>query len=92
LKGEILAVTPSGGEGSNRWLQVEVTELRPRDLRLLFEGCGLEANRILRTRLGPLAMDRSLARGRSRALTDGELRALSDAALPRTSGSRSPGR
>jgi 23S rRNA pseudouridine2605 synthase len=91
-KGEILAVASSGGEGSNRWLQVEVTGLRPRDLRQLFEDCGLEANRILRTRLGPLAMDRSLARGRSRPLTDGELRALRDAALPRPTGSRSPGR
>jgi 23S rRNA pseudouridine2605 synthase len=92
LKGEILAATPAGGEGSNRWLQLEVTGLRPRDLRQIFEDCGLEANRILRTRIGPLAMNRSLARGRSRALTDGELQALRDAARPQSSGSRSPGR
>ena len=63
LKGEIMSVTATGGEGSNRWLQVEVTGLRPRDLREVFEACGLEANRILRTRYGPIAMDRALARG-----------------------------
>ncbi len=80
VKGEITAVTPAGGEGTNRWLQVHVTGLRPRDLRELFERCGLEANRILRTRLGPIAMDRALARGRSRPLTEDELKALKDAA------------
>ena len=80
VKGEITAVTPAGGEGTNRWLQVHVTGLRPRDLRELFERCGLEANRILRTRLGPIAMDRALARGRSRPLTEDELKSLKDAA------------
>jgi len=92
LKGSVLAVTPSGGEGSNRWLQVEVVGLRPRDLRQVFDECGLEANRILRTRLGPVAMDRALARGRSRVLTDGELKALHQAGETSPSGGRSPGR
>jgi 23S rRNA pseudouridine2605 synthase len=91
-KGEITAVTPAGGEGTNRWLQVDVTGLRPRDLRELFEQCGLEANRILRTRLGPVAMDRALARGRSRPLTEDELKALRDAAGSRAKDGRAPGR
>ena len=85
-------MTASGGEASNRWLQVEVTGLRPRDLRQVFEACGLEANRILRTRYGPIAMDRALARGRSRALTDEELKSLQEAAAPGAPGSRSPRR
>jgi 23S rRNA pseudouridine2605 synthase len=92
LKGRIEEVEPAGGEGSNRWLQVTVTGLRPRDLREVFAGCGLEANRILRTRFGPIAMDRALARGRSRALTEGELRSLRELAEARPAGSRSPGR
>jgi 23S rRNA pseudouridine2605 synthase len=92
LKGEILAVTPAGGEGSNRWLQVEVKGLRPRDLRQVFDDCRLEANRILRTRYGPIVMDRALARGRSRPLTEGELKALREAARPRATGDRSSGR
>jgi len=92
LKGEVASVALTGGEGSNRWLQVAVVGLRPRDLRTVFEACGLEANRILRTRYGPIAMDRVLARGRSRPLTDGELKALHDTAGARTTGSRSPAR
>jgi 23S rRNA pseudouridine2605 synthase len=80
VKGEIRSVAVSGGEGSNRWLQVAVQGLRPRDLRELFAACGLEANRILRTRYGPVAMDRALARGRNRALTEGELTALREIA------------
>lgn len=91
-RGGIEAVTPAGGEGSNRWLQVSVVGLRPRDLRLLLEGCGLDANRILRTRYGPIAMDRALARGRSRPLTEGELKALRELAQPRPPVHRSTAR
>lgn len=90
VKGRIEAVTPAGGEGSNRWLQVAGTGLRTKDLRDTFEACGLEPNRILRTRYGPIAMDRALARGRSRALTESELNSLQELAqLPRT-GIRKP--
>jgi 23S rRNA pseudouridine2605 synthase len=92
VKGRIETVTPSGGEGSNRWVQVEVAGLRPRDLRELFEACGLEANRILRTRYGPISMDRVLARGRSRPLTEGELKSLRDLAEAGPPGTRSPAR
>lgn len=92
VKGEITAVTPAGGEGTNRWLQVHVAGLRPRDLRELFEHCGLEANRILRTRFGPIAMERALARGRSRPLTEDELSALRDAAGSRAKDGRTPAR
>jgi 23S rRNA pseudouridine2605 synthase len=92
LKGRVDEVALTGGEASNRWVQVTVTGLRPRDLREIFAGCGLEANRILRTRFGPIAMDRVLARGRSRALTEGELRSLRELAEARPAGSRSTGR
>jgi 23S rRNA pseudouridine2605 synthase len=92
VKGRIESVKPAGGEGSNRWIQVEVVGLRPRDLRELLESCGLEANRILRTRFGPIAMDRALARGRSRPLTEAELKSLRVLADLRPAGSRTPAR
>ncbi len=92
VKGRIESVKPAGGEGSNRWIQVEAVGLKPRDLRDLLESCGLEANRILRTRFGPIAMDRALARGRSRPLTDAELAALRELADLGPAGSRSPAR
>jgi len=70
----------AGGEGANRWARVVVAGLRPRDLRRLFEQVGIEVNRILRTRLGPVTLERGLARGQSRRLTQGEFFALLDAA------------
>jgi 23S rRNA pseudouridine2605 synthase len=75
-QGRLELVEPAGGEAANRWARVVAVGLRPRDLRRIFERCGLEANRILRTRFGPVVMDRALSRGRSRRLTDGELAAL----------------
>ncbi len=87
-KGCITGATLTGGEGSNRWLQVQCVGLRPRDLKQLFEHCGLEANRVLRTRFGPVAMDRAMARGRSRSLTDDEMKALRELARTVTTGSR----
>lgn len=91
-KGTVETVQAAGGEGSNRWLQVTVAGLRPRDLRLAFEALGLEANRILRTRYGPIQMDRALARGRSRPLTEGELKSLWETAQLQASGNRAPAR
>lgn len=78
--GRLTGIEIAGGEGSNRWVQVSCIGLRPRDLKALFERCGFEANRVLRTRLGPVVMDRALARGRSRPLTEDELRVLYEAA------------
>ena len=91
--GMLASVALAGGDGSNRWLQVGSIGLRPRELKQLFESCGLEANRVLRTRYGPIAMDRALARGRSRPLTDDELialRELTDAKPPRAKRGRTP--
>lgn len=84
LRGRIKTLQCTGGEAVNRWANVAGVGLRPRDLKRIFESCGLEANRILRTRLGSVAMDRSLARGCKRKLTEGELGVLHDlAGLPR---------
>jgi len=93
--GRIEELEFAGGEAANRWARVVTTGLRPRDLKRIFERCGIEANRILRTRFGPISMDRALARGVSRKITSGELAALADAAgvkLPRPAGSRRPHR
>ena len=79
-RGRIEEIRYVGGEAANRWAQVVTTGLRPRDLKRIFEQCGIEANRIIRTRFGPVTMDRPLARGVSRRLTPGEMRLLTDAA------------
>jgi len=79
-RGRIEELEFVGGEAANRWARVVTVGLRPRDLKRIFESCGIEANRILRTRFGPVSMERSLARGVSRKLTPGELAALAEAA------------
>jgi 23S rRNA pseudouridine2605 synthase len=81
--GVLTGIVPAGGEGTNQWLNVTCTGLRPRDLKGIFEQRGLEPNRVLRTRIGPIAMDRALARGRSRPMTDDELRMLKELVGPR---------
>jgi 23S rRNA pseudouridine2605 synthase len=94
-RGRIDELEFAGGEAANRWARVVTSSLRPRDLKRIFESCGIEANRILRTRFGPIMMDRALARGVSRKLTPGELAALADAAgvaLPGAKAKRKPRR
>ena len=66
----------AGGEGSNRWYQITVRGASGREVRQLLERQGAQVGRVLRTRLGPLALERSLARGRFRELSQEELRAL----------------
>jgi 23S rRNA pseudouridine2605 synthase len=66
----------AGGEGANRWYQIEARGVSGRELRQLLERQGAQVSRVLRTRLGPLALERSLGRGRFRELTQEELRAL----------------
>ena len=45
-------------------------------MRQLVERQGALVSRVLRTRLGPLSLERSLSRGRFRELSQEELRAL----------------
>lgn len=79
-RGRLTAVEAAGGEGANRWVRISCVGLRPRDLKGIFDRGGFDVNRVIRTSLGPIAMDRALARGRSRRMTDGELRKLEDLA------------
>jgi 23S rRNA pseudouridine2605 synthase len=75
-----------GGEGSNRWYSVVAVGASGKDIRQLFERQGAMVSRVLRTRLGTVTLDRSLARGRSRLLDDEEaallMTALSAPAAP----------
>lgn len=77
---QLEALEAVGGEGANRWYTIRGRGVSGNDLRHLLERCGITASRVLRTRLGTLLLERSLARGRSRALTDDELKALLGAA------------
>ncbi|MGB6604805.1 MAG: S4 domain-containing protein, partial [Steroidobacteraceae bacterium] len=66
----------AGGEAANRWYTLGVRGASGKEVRQLFERQGLLVGRVLRTQLGPLTLERTLARGRARELSDAELRAL----------------
>jgi 23S rRNA pseudouridine2605 synthase len=68
--------TAAGGEAANRWYTLAVRGASGKEVRQLFERQGAHVSRVLRTRLGPLTLERSLARGQFRELSAEELRAL----------------
>lgn len=67
---------PAGGEGSNRWYAIAARGASGKDVRQLFERQGALVSRVLRTRLGPIGLDRSVSRGRFRELAADEVEAL----------------
>ncbi len=66
----------AGGEGFNRWYRLTARGVSGSDLRQLLERQGIALSRVLRVRVGTLALDRSLPRGHSRELQAGECAAL----------------
>ena len=72
----IEALRHGGGEGRNQWLEFDVRGARGRDLRALLTDHGLEVSRVMRTRYGPVVLDRAISRGRHRELAGRERDAL----------------
>ena len=72
----------AGGEGANRWYTLAVRGASGKEVRQLFERQGALVSRVLRTRLGPVALERALGRGQFRELSEPELRALVPLAAP----------
>jgi len=69
----------AGGEGSNRWYRVVVTEGRNRVVRRLWEAEGHRVSRLIRTRYGPVSLPRDLRIGKHRFLSPRDLEVLYEA-------------
>jgi 23S rRNA pseudouridine2605 synthase len=80
---EILTCEPSGGEGANRWYTLTARGASGKDVRQLFERQGARVGRVLRTRLGPVTLDRTVARGQFRRLGAAQTQALLGASAER---------
>lgn len=74
------AIRDAGGEGSNHWYHVIITEGRQREVRRLFEAVGLTVSRLMRVRFGPIQLPRRRRPGEFWDLDTDERAALMKAA------------
>jgi 23S rRNA pseudouridine2605 synthase len=72
----VLQLEASGGEGSNRWYRLLAAGASGNDIRQLIERQAVTLVRVLRTRIGTLALPRTLARSHWRELEGAEVTAL----------------
>lgn len=73
------SIEEGGGEGSNCWYRVTISEGRNREVRRMLEAVGHAVSRLIRIRYGAMVLPRGLKRGAWMELDDGDIRALMQA-------------
>jgi 23S rRNA pseudouridine2605 synthase len=81
------SIEDGGGEGSNCWYRVTISEGRNREVRRMMEAVGHAVSRLIRIRYGAMLLPRGLKRGAWMELDDADIRGLMQAA----GGVRPPG-
>jgi 23S rRNA pseudouridine2605 synthase len=91
-------IEDGGGEGSNCWYRVTISEGRNREVRRMIEAVGHAVSRLIRIRYGAMVLPRGLKRGAWMELEQPDIGALAQAAGTRAShgatganGAQSPG-
>ena len=92
------SIEDAGGQGSNHWYNVVLSEGRNREVRRLFEALNLMVSRLMRVRFGPIELPSYLKRGQMRELDQQEVARLfaalefqPPAAAPKSIAGRPPG-
>jgi len=70
------SIGDAGGQGSNHWYNVVLSEGRNREVRRLFEALNLTVSRLMRVRFGPITLPSHLKRGQMRELDEAEIARL----------------
>ncbi|MFO6419488.1 pseudouridine synthase [Hylemonella sp. W303a] len=79
-KAQFGSIEEGGGEGSNLWYRVTISEGRNREVRRMFEAVGHAVSRLIRIRYGAMVLPRGLKRGAWMELDERDIRALMQAA------------
>jgi len=70
------SIEDGGGEGSNCWYRVTISEGRNREVRRMMEAVGHAVSRLIRIRYGAMVLPHGLRRGAFLELGDSDIRAL----------------
>ncbi len=70
------SIEDGGGEGSNHWYRVTISEGRNREVRRMMEAVGHAVSRLIRIRYGAMMLPRGLKRGAWLELDEADIRAL----------------
>lgn len=79
------SIEDGGGEGSNCWYRVTISEGRNREVRRMFEAVGHAVSRLIRIRYGAMVLPRGLKRGAWMELDETDIKALMQVVGARTS-------
>ena len=75
-KASFKSIVDGGGDGANHWYRVIITEGRNREVRKLFDTCGLTVSRLIRIRYGTVVLPFGLKRGVWVDLEEGDVRMI----------------